>query len=190
MNRRTTNNAENIHYSLIKGIVIGVLLMLGAFWFWWHLAGNPFEEFALIRSAQTVSGFIIDTWEEPGETDYGETRWSHSVTYKYCVPSGREFMGNSKGRGRLSQELSDLTEPYPVEIEYLPNKPKVSRIKGGGCQSITEWLWRKIGIGGILLVVFLSIGFSIIQNAINEFKRSKMLSGNMTEENNSPMCTE
>jgi len=113
MDDQAIKKSKNIYYGLIKGIVIGVLFMLVAFWFWWSLVGNPFEELALIRSAQTVSGFIIDVWEGPQDTDSG-TRWIHNATYKYNI-DGREFIKKTKDNsGRLRKEFRELTEPYPV----------------------------------------------------------------------------
>ena len=181
MNSTVTNNAENIYYNLTKGIVAGLFLILVACWFWWYLVGNPLHELALIRSAHAVSGFVVDTWEEPQDTDYG-TRWLHGATYKYYV-NGHEFLNTAEGSGRLRIEFLELTEPYPVEVEYLPNKPEISRIKGDGSKSISEWLWRKVGFGGILLVAFLSIGFTIILNTIKTYKNSKILSPNTTDIN-------
>ena len=173
-------------------MVIGVLLMLGAFWFWLSLGGNPFHELALIRHGETTSGFIIDAWEEPPDGGEGNRSWHYGLIYKYNTPDGREFTQRTVSwAGRIPEKLSLVpVEPYPVEIEYLPNKPEVSKIKGTGSNSIFDWLWRKIGLGGILLVGFLSIGFIVIQYTINEYRCTRMIfeiehemenSGDLTE---------
>jgi len=71
-----------------------------------------------------------------------------------------------------AKNLESLRNPTLFEIEYLPNKPDISRIKGSGGQSITELLWRKVGLGGLFLVFLLSFGFYFVRHAIKEFKRS------------------
>ena len=105
-----------------------------------------------------------------GETDYGEAIWHSCIIYEYTLPDGRSFKGRENWEGRLTEDIQDLSEPYPTEIEYLPNNPSISRIKGSGCQSIFELLWRKIGLGSILLVIFCSIGFVVFKKGIHQIK--------------------
>jgi len=164
------NKIRNAYYELTKGMATGILFMLFACCFWLYLAGNPFAELALIRSAQSISGFIIDAWEQPLDTDEGRTRRANGAIYKYYIDE-HEFTKKTKDSdGRLHKEFGKLKQPFRVEVEYLPNNPQVSRIKGDGCQTITEWLWRRVALGGTLLLAFLAIGLFVIQNAINEYR--------------------
>ncbi len=156
---------KNIYYNLIKGMVIGVLLIVGACWFWWSLTGNIFHELALIRRAQITSGTLIEVHEHEEEDFRGHVYFSDIGVYVYQLSDGREF------RTTIREPTGQLKKHR--EVEYLPEKPEISRIKGDGCQSITEWLWRKIGLGGIILVLFLSIGCIIIKNTIIEFMREQ-----------------
>jgi hypothetical protein len=159
---------------LVKTLIWGVAWILGACWFWYYLVGNPLDELALIRGAQVAAGFIVDTWEDVEDGDEGGTHWFHGVTYTYRTPDGREFTQSIKnGSGRLKDELQDLQQPYPIEVEYLPDNPTVSRIKGNGCDSITEWLWRKVGLGSLILTLFVSPGIVLLRNGVREIRRTR-----------------
>ena len=147
-------------------IVIGVLLIIGGPWFLLQVVGNPLDELALIQRSKVVPGAIVDAWEDYDDTDYGDTIWHHAGIYEYRLPDGRDFKGVSTGSGRLPDECEDLTQPYPVEVEYLPDNPNVSRIKGVGCQSVTEWLWRKVGIGGLVLVALVGGGVYMVYTGL------------------------
>lgn len=147
---------------MIKKVIIGVLLILVAFWFWWSMVGNPFHELALIRRGQVTTGYLVDIHEHEEEDYRGHVYLSDVGVYTFQLSGGREFKATTRApTGQLREQ---------EEIEYLPNNPTISRIKGDGCNSITEWLWRKIGLGGILLLIFLSIGFEFVLQAIKEFK--------------------
>ncbi|MEQ8789891.1 MAG: DUF3592 domain-containing protein [Pirellulaceae bacterium] len=150
----------------------GVVFLLGAVWFWHYLVGNPFDEFALVTRGQTAPGFIVDTWEDVEYGDEGGTHWFHAAVYKYRLPDGREFTQRTKtNSGPLRSEFRDLTQPYPIEVEYLPDAPAVSRIKGNGSPSVFDWLWRRVGLGGLLLALFLSPGIFMLRIALSDFKK-------------------
>ena len=157
----------------MKAIIFGVLLILGACWFWYQLAGSPLAELALIRRARTAPGLIVDAWEDV-EDGYEEAAWFHGAVYSYRLPDGREYKERTPERkGRLREQFREFEEPYPIEVEYLPENPAVSRIKGYGCQSVGEWLWRKAGLGSLLLAVFLGGGVILLRDGIREIKKSR-----------------
>jgi CheY-like chemotaxis protein len=113
-----------------KTIAWGLLAVAAAIWFWFSIEGNPIHELALIRESKIVTGSIIHTAENETDTD----------VYSYRLPDRREFIASTSGDGKLIDKLPELTEPDPIEIEYLADNPEVSRIKGTGCQSVFEWL--------------------------------------------------
>jgi hypothetical protein len=61
----------------------------------------------------------------------------------------------------------------PIEVEYLPDNPAVSRIKGSGSKNLFDWLWREVALGGLLLAMFLAPGCSMLRSALNEWKASR-----------------
>jgi hypothetical protein len=100
--------------------------------------------------------------------------WVHRHRYTYRLPDGRELEESSHDhRGPLSEELVDLQQPYRIEVEYLPEDPTVSRIKGGGSQGLSEWIWRDVGLGGLLLAIFLLPGIRLLDIGVHELRRSR-----------------
>ncbi len=160
------NKKQKSYYELIKGLAFGILAMVGACWFVLHYAGNPFQEIALIQRGETTTGNLVDSFEIETAGSHDRIGVCDRGVYSYRLSDGREFKTFTDVPTGQLKELE--------KVEYLPDNPAVSRIKGDGCQTITEFLWRKVGLGGILFVAFLSIGFTVIRKAINEFKRSKV----------------
>ena len=158
----------------IKTILWGVAWIAGACGLWYWLAGNPLDELALIQRARIAPGAIVDTWEDVDEDDEGQDLWSHGATYTYRLPDGRELTQSTQNKpGRLRDEFVDLQQPYPVEVEYLPEDPTISRIKGDGSDSLSEWLWRDVGLGGLLLAAFLLPGIGLLRNGVRDLRRSR-----------------
>jgi len=109
--------------------------------------GNPLNELVLIRHSSIMPGFIAgwDVLDEEGDT----VEWTYGNRYTYTLPDGRNVTSTIRDYRGLPEELPYLGgRPYPIEVEYLSDHPSVSRIRGSGCQTVTEWLWRRIGVGG------------------------------------------
>ena len=159
----------------VKSVAWGAIWIVGAFCFWLYLVGNPLDELALIQRGQTVPGFIVDTWEDAESGDEGGTQWFHAAVYKYRLPDGREFTRRTKDNsGRLKDEFRDLKQPYPIQVEYLPDAPNISRIKGDGHDTIWGWLLYKVGLGTLLLALFLSPGIIMVRNTLRDSKRVRV----------------
>lgn len=147
----------------LKTLTWGVLAIVAACWFWLYLAGNPVDELALIRRAQIAAGSLVDTYENELEDNRGRVYLSDVGVYTYRVPDGREFKTTTRvPTGQLKERQ---------EVEYLPDNPAVSRIRGDGCRSVVEWLWRKVGLGGLLLALYVSPGVVLIREAFRDIKR-------------------
>jgi len=143
----------------IKTIIWGAVLIILALLFWYHIVGDPLDEFALIQKAKLATGILVDSYE----VDTGDERGNvYDVgVYKFSLPDGRKFKAFTKN------SIGELEE----QVEYLPSNPSINRIKGEGCQSITEWVEKKIIFGGILLAMFFSPGFILTRNGIKEIKK-------------------
>ena len=139
------------------------------------MLGNPLHDLLLLRYGHTTQGFIIDTYEEPPDRREGKTDWTYEVTYKYSIPDGREFINETGIRsGKLPQELRPpLIQPYPVEVEYLPDEPHISRLKGSAPKSVTGWFLRKVVLGALVLILFLAVGIMLLRDALQQYRRSK-----------------
>lgn len=142
-----------------KTLMWGVLSFLVGCWFWHYLVGNPLHEIALIRRANIAPGFLVATHEDEQEDYRGHAYVSDVGVYAYRLPDGREFKTITRApTGHLKEQR---------QIEYLPDNPAVSRIKGDGCQSVMEWLWRNAGLGSLLLAAFVSPGVIMIRNGMH-----------------------
>lgn len=161
----SVNSSENIYSGLIKGIVIGVICLTVAIWFWLSLVGNPFDELALIRKAETTHGTLVDSFDVESAGSNDRIAILDRGIYAFYV-DGQEF------KTFIDVPLGELNERE--KIEYLPDNPEVNRVKGEGCQSVVEWLWRKMGIGGIFLLMFCSVGFFMLKGSIIEYKCKKI----------------
>lgn len=155
----------------LKTVAWGFLWIVGAGAIWLNLVGNPLHELRLILRAETAQGQIVNTWEDVEEGDEGGSHWYHSVDYTFRLRDGREITASTGRRsGRLSPELANLAQPIPVQVEYDRFSPSISRLKGDGNQSVGEWLVRKVGLGGVVLVLLLSPGVKLIQDGIRGYR--------------------
>ena len=143
----------------LKSVFWGLLFLAGGFWFWLYTVGNPISELALIRRGVTTQGFISSfrtKVEDAGPSKMADFRYA---TYTFQLPDGRTFRGEADDhRATLPDDLSR------IEVEYLPDDPTVNRIKGSSssCLTVTDWLLRKVCVGGLLLAIVLSPGATII----------------------------
>jgi hypothetical protein len=154
-------NNDKYRHTVIT-ILLGIVLIIGGVLFWYHIAGNPLDEIALIKRAKVATCILVDTYEDEHEDDRGHVYSSDVGIYTFCLPDGREFKTHTRAPiGQLEKRL---------EVEYLPDNPSVNRIKGDGCQSFEEWLWRKVGVGGLFLLMCITPGFLLLRGGIRKLK--------------------
>jgi hypothetical protein len=151
---------------LIKNLFPGILWVAIALLFWFHVIGNPINEILLItQKTQTTTGILVDTIEHDSESDEGKvTVWDEGI-YSFSVPGKGDF------KTQTEAPLGELKNHQ--EVEYLPSNPAVNRIKGDGCKSIVEFLFRKVGIGVLFLFLLLSPGVIILRNGIKEIREAR-----------------
>jgi hypothetical protein len=139
-----------------KGRIAGVMwiVMVGLL-VWYVRGGNSLNELALIRRAQVASGSLVDTGEYEQEDYRGHVYYSDVGVYAYRLSDGREFKTCARvPTGQLEEQ---------EDVEYLPDNPAVSRIAGDGCQTVTGWLCRQVGLG-VFCVVFAIPGIALLLN--------------------------
>jgi len=162
----------NTRREALKSITWGLTWVVGAIAFWLQVAGNPIHDLQLALSAEVAPGRVTDSSEDVEFGDDGRENWWSGVGYTFVLPDGREIESGQSGEERLPPELVDISEPVPVEVEYLADSPTTNRLKGSGSQSLGEWLLRKVGFGGVLLVLFLMPGVTMLRNGIAELRGS------------------
>jgi len=178
-----TNNQQtkkSLKIQLIKSIVWGLVAIIAAFCFVIYTIGNPYNEFRLITKGITAVGRITEAEEFVVDGYRGKAIFYYYYSYSFNLPDGREIKSGGKGNGRLPVVLMDLSDPYPIKVVYLTWKPEINKDKNSICDSVTEFLWRKVGLGTILFLVFSSIGFILIRNGIRDyFTATKKLNVNI-----------
>ena len=162
---------NNRLYTYTKILAFG-LIVTGLACFWLYTAiGDAWQELMLMQHHETCSGFIVDVWEDVDEADSGEDLWYSYATYTYSLTDGQQFTQTTGGRGRLKSEFGDLSEPYPIEVEYLADNPTVSRIKGEGPDTILGWLRTEVGYLAFLPLLLLGIGLYLLWQEVSELRQ-------------------
>lgn len=164
---------ENLAFSLIKSISFGFLIIILSIWYVSDKANlNPYYEYLLITESKTADGFIL---MEDYYTDIVtiNDRQSKEVTfytydYNFTTSEGELIECKSSDLGHIEDFDGS---PLPVKIEYLPGRPEVNRIKNHSSQASTigDFLWRRLGMSLLLLLMFSSVGILIIRHAIKDY---------------------
>ncbi len=168
-----------LKYNLAKGMLWGTIAVIIAFWVVFSLSGNPFYEFRLLTIGTTTKGFITDVTEEIEPRDAGGNTYYYNYTYNFKLSNGKTIHSHQVVSGGSQQETPDVSIPYPTEIVYLKSNPEINKLKETLSDGIWEILWRKIGLGSLLLLGFSLPGYILIRNAIKEYRReTKKLTSN------------
>lgn len=151
--------------SAVIQIVVGLLIILAGLGFLYYRIDHQLNELSLIRHGQATPGHIIRCTEE---TDVDGNDY-HYCDYTFTLSDGRTFNKQSVTMpGGLEDELTDLTNPYPAEIEYLADNPEISKIKNTGSTNLFNWTWHTLGLGIFLLFVFAGAGLLLLSEGIKE----------------------
>ena len=148
----------------MKKIFWGLVWIIFASSLTHYWIGNPINGLALIRSAELAQGTLVESFQEDDAVykDRGRVDERKVRVYSFRVPDGRKFnVVDEAAIGRLKQERA---------VEYLPDNPNVNRFQGEGFQSIMSWLFGKVILGTLLLVLIASPGLVVLRERI---KRSQ-----------------
>ena len=151
-------------------IIIAILVLLGIGSY--MVVSASWYDYQLIQRGETTTGYNIDLWEDIEPMDEGGVHWFYGGTYTYQIPDGREFTGKLKGDRLLKTEFRSLTQPYPVEVTYLPDNPAVSRISAELSDNILG-IFRHSAFQYYLAAFFLFLGFYLLKVLIREERIKK-----------------
>ena len=162
---------NNRVYIYAKTLAVGLIITgLASFWLYTSISG-AWQDLMLMQDHKTCSGFIVDTWEEiEGESDAGQDMWYYGYIYTYRLPDEQEFSQTMSHSGRLKPEFRGLSEPYPIEVEYLSGNPTVSRIKGDGPNTIPSWIRASVGYYAFIPLILLVIGLYLLWQEVSELR--------------------
>lgn len=146
-------------------ILSGIAWIIVATYFWWVWTENPRIDLLLTGGARVALGEVVAVVEELNEINDGRTmRFDYVFTYTYRLRDGRTFSQSrtlATSDRQPIERLRHLTVPYAVEVEYLPSRPEISRIKR---HSETASLWWKVPLALALLGLFVSPGVAMVRD--------------------------
>ncbi len=149
-------------------IIIAILVLLGTGSYCSYMVVSvSLHNYQLMQRGETVPGFITNVWEDVADVERGSVRFVHGATYTYQLPDGREFTGKVDGEGRLKPQFRSLTQPYPVEVTYLPDNPTISCISADLPANMLE-IFRHSPLQYLSAAFFLVLGFYLLRVLIRE----------------------
>ena len=161
-------------YNLIKPCFWCFVALLALFWIYLFPCGvDTFQEYQLItKSTITTKGLVTDVGEESSyEGDSpNEISYSYCFSFSFMTDDGRKINSSACVDDEIPDEYKDLSHPYPIDIVYLKENPEINMPKDQISDSLGNLLRKRTTfIGIILLVISLSVSFSIIKNAIKKY---------------------
>ena len=151
--------------TLNKGICYGALWILGVLFIAYYNGVNPAKELILILDAETVSGAVLSASHETREDDEGYESESFEAEYTYQT-NGQTFTATSvRDFSEIFSE--DDEKPIPIQVEYWPSRPSVSRIKGTGSQTLPWWLFS-VTFQLVILAALSLPGFAMLWTGYRE----------------------
>jgi hypothetical protein len=169
-----------VKFKLIKDIIIGLAIPIAALTFWIVSPPNPMNDFRLITNSKIANGQITEAKvaEELVEANDGRTgklAYYYGYKYDFVLPSEESITSWGKEDGDIPEHLANLQYPYPVQIEYLEENPKISRVKGmkSNDTTIPQWIRHKVAIPFVIFLLLCYWGYTIIRNSLNEHQIKK-----------------
>ena len=167
-------------FNLIKNCFWGVVAISVAFWIVsYAMKVNPYHEYLLITKGITANGFITKAEEYEDEVDIPDAQGggSEAVTkvyyeYDFTTEAGKII----NGRSSELEGIQDFKgKPIPIQVEYLKDNPDINRVKDATsqCKTIGEFIWRRICLGTLLLLMFSAFGLYMIRRGIKDYLGTK-----------------
>jgi hypothetical protein len=169
---------KRIQVKLVRSISIGLAIPVLGLWMWFSSYNNPFNEFKLITNSRTAVGYINKAGQTSDIVEYNNDRsskevYSYNYEFSFHDSNGRAFIGFGTENGFIPEYLDDLDiRPYQVVVEYLPDDPKVNRVRGmpSSRKTIYEWLRFPIFIGVLVFLICIIIAIPIIKGGIKDYQ--------------------
>lgn len=158
---------RDLKISLGKGLFLGIAAIIAAIAFVYNIGGNPYHEYLLMKNGVTAVAVITDISRDSEAKDAGGNTYYYDYAFTFVLPNGNKIHSNQQLSGDSPQETPEV--PSAIEIVYLSNRPEINKIKRTLSDNTFELLWRKVGLGILLLLIFSSIGFAIIKNSYQEY---------------------
>jgi hypothetical protein len=167
---------------LLKSISLGILIpVLGIILFAFSsispIIKFPSSDIALLTRGKPGKGYITKIKQQFGDilnetTNEYESEFFYLIKYSFSLPSGDKIYITEKREGEIPKTLEKIKiYPYEVDIKYLVDNPKISKIIGFENGNEKIWVWFKkflLVVGTMLLLIFWS--FTIIKKGLRNYK--------------------
>lgn len=143
----------------LKEFSLGVVLIIVGVWFVFSLQPNPINEYLLIIQGEVVKGKVLRVYTDV-DPESGSTACIE-YSYKWGKKKYTSYTSD------ITLSFAELLEPKDsIFVELLERSPEKSRIKGTGVQTLFEWIWRRIILTLVLLIMFSSPGFFVLKKSL------------------------
>lgn len=150
-----------------KGLIMSIAAIIAAIALVYNIGGNPYHEYLLIKKGVTAVALITDISRDIEENDAGGNTYYYDYTFTFALPNGNKIHSTQQLSGDKPQNIPEV--PSAIEIVYLSDRPEINKIKMTISKSTFEILWRKVGLGMLLILIFSSIGFAILKHSYKEY---------------------
>jgi len=170
----TFSQKRKLTFNFSKTIFYLVIIWGVAVWiFFYPCAINFYEQSQLIiKKTTTVKGFITAAYDENvTESETQGTRYDFWFSYEFMTTDGKRISSSASEVGRIPEEFKDLSQnPYPIDIVYLNENPKINLPKDQMKDSLLDVLRTEyIFMGVFIFVIGVVVSFQIIRNATEKY---------------------
>lgn len=165
---------------LVKSILVGISIPIAAFLIWLVSSSSPINDFNLITKSSIAKGQITSAKEETDVVETNDGRTSEQIyfydyDYNFVLPNGKIIAAWGSEPGEIPEHLIDMNEPFPVQVEYLADNPKVSRVKemDSNDTTILQWIRHRMVIQTIIFLILCYWGYTFIRDGLKEYKSEK-----------------
>lgn len=158
---------RDLKISFGNGLIISIAAIIAAIALVYNIGGNPYHEYLLIKKGVTTIALITDISKDIEENDAGGNTYYYDYSFTFALPNGNKIHSTQQLSRDKPQDTPEV--PSAIEIVYLSDRPEINKIKMTISKSTFEILWRKVGLGILLILIFSSIGFAIIKHSYKEY---------------------
>lgn len=173
--------------SLIKSIIFSIAMPVVVLMLWSHYS-HPIDELRLITQSIETKGYVVKAEEYEEEVEDGNKagiRTSTYYEYQFTIPNGSIIKNGDILRDEIPDYLFNAKyDPYPVNIQYLQNNPKINRVKElSENQTILQWFRKTFFFGFLILLITSFIGYNIIKDAYKDYLTQEKVYKNYLNKN-------
>lgn len=173
-------DGSKLKLSLMKSVLFGLSIPVFCIWLLVdHFSNsNEIADYLLITGEKFIAkGYITNAEEFTGVVESNDGRtldeyYSYSIEYEFITNNGVKIENKRAQCGELplEKQLNDI--PYEIEIEYLPERPFINRVKGllSNNETLWEWFRHEILIKLFIFSICLVLTIIIVKNGVMDYR--------------------